>query len=74
MRMALADISTESTSRGGTMIGDAIRTATEEVFDKSSRQYKDLILITDEIYERILYDGRQHSSPGSRPRVTRKSA
>jgi Ca-activated chloride channel family protein len=47
VRMALADISTESTSRGGTMIGDAIRTATEEVFDKSSRQYKDLILITD---------------------------
>jgi Ca-activated chloride channel family protein len=47
VRMALADISTESTSRGGTMIGDAIRKATEEVFDKQSRQYKDLILITD---------------------------
>lgn len=25
----------------------------------------DLILITDEIYDRILYDGRQHISPGS---------
>lgn len=25
----------------------------------------DLILITDEIYDRILYDGRQHVSPGS---------
>jgi Ca-activated chloride channel family protein len=47
VRMALADISTESTSRGGTMIGDAIRKATNEVFDKQSRQYKDLILITD---------------------------
>ena len=47
IRMALADISTESNSRGGTMIGDAIRKATEEVFDKQSRQYKDLILITD---------------------------
>lgn len=47
VRMAVADISTESTSRGGTMIGDAIRKATEEVFDKQSRQYKDLILITD---------------------------
>ncbi|MBN1361869.1 MAG: VWA domain-containing protein [Sedimentisphaerales bacterium] len=47
VRMALADVSTESTSRGGTMIGDAIRKATEEVFDKQSRQYKDLILITD---------------------------
>jgi Ca-activated chloride channel homolog len=47
VRMALADISTESTSRGGTQIGDAIRKAVEEVFDKQSRQYKDLILITD---------------------------
>ncbi len=47
VRMALADISTESNSRGGTMIGDAIRKATGEVFDKQSRQYKDLILITD---------------------------
>lgn len=47
VRMALADISTESTSRGGTAIGDAIRKATEEVFDKQSREYKDLILITD---------------------------
>ncbi len=47
VRMALADISTESTSRGGTMIGDAIRRAAEDVFDKQSRQYKDLILITD---------------------------
>jgi Ca-activated chloride channel family protein len=47
VRMALADISTESNSRGGTMIGDAIRKAAEEVFDKQSRQYKDLILITD---------------------------
>jgi len=47
VRMALADISTESSSRGGTMIGDAIRKAAEEVFDKQSREYKDIILITD---------------------------
>jgi Ca-activated chloride channel family protein len=47
VRMALADISTESTTRGGTMIGDAIRKATEEVFDNQSREYKDIILITD---------------------------
>lgn len=47
VRMALADISTESTSRGGTMIGDAIRKAAEDVFDKQSREYKDVILITD---------------------------
>jgi Ca-activated chloride channel homolog len=47
VRMVLADISTESTSRGGTMVGDAIRKATEEVFDKQSREFKDIILITD---------------------------
>jgi Ca-activated chloride channel family protein len=47
VRMALADISTESTGRGGTMIGDAIRKATQEVFEQKSREYKDLILITD---------------------------
>jgi len=47
VRMVLADISTESTSRGGTMIGDAIRKATEDVFDRKTREYKDIILITD---------------------------
>jgi len=47
LRMVLADISTESTSEGGTMIGDAVRKATDEVFDRQSREYKDLILITD---------------------------
>ncbi|MBN2269186.1 MAG: VWA domain-containing protein [Sedimentisphaerales bacterium] len=47
VRMALADISTESTSRGGTVIGDAIRKATTEVFDRQSREFKDIILITD---------------------------
>lgn len=47
VRMAMSDISTESTSRGGTVIGDAIRKATQEVFDQKSRQYKDIILITD---------------------------
>jgi Ca-activated chloride channel family protein len=47
VRMVLADISTESTSRGGTMIGDAIRKATKDVFDSRSRKYKDIILITD---------------------------
>ncbi len=47
VRMVLADISTESNSRGGTMIGDAVRKATEDVFDRQSRKYKDIILITD---------------------------
>jgi len=47
VRTVLSDISIESTSRGGTLIGDAIRKATEEVFDRKSREYKDIILITD---------------------------
>lgn len=47
MRTALADVTTESTSRGGTMIGDAIRKAAKEVFDRQSREFKDIILITD---------------------------
>ena len=40
-------ISRPRAQSGGTQIGDAIRKAVEEVFDKQSRQYKDLILITD---------------------------
>jgi len=47
VRMVLDDISTESTTRGGTMIGDAIRKAAEDIFDRQSREYKDIILITD---------------------------
>ncbi|MHC4620318.1 MAG: VWA domain-containing protein [Planctomycetota bacterium] len=47
VRMALADISTQSTSRGGTMIGDAVRKAATDVFDRQSREFKDIILITD---------------------------
>jgi Ca-activated chloride channel family protein len=46
-RMVVADISTESSSRGGTMIGDAIRKAMAEVFDDKERKFKDIILITD---------------------------
>ena len=47
VRLALADISTESTTKGGTKIGDAIRKALNDVFDAKSRKYKDIILITD---------------------------
>ncbi len=47
VRMLLSDLTTESTTRGGTMIGDAIRKATQEVFDNKSRKYKDILLITD---------------------------
>lgn len=47
VRMVLADITTQSTARGGTLIGDAVRKATEDVFDRQSREYKDIVLITD---------------------------
>jgi Ca-activated chloride channel homolog len=46
-RMMLDDIGTDSVSRGGTMIGDAIRTAINEVFDDQIKEYKDIVLITD---------------------------
>lgn len=46
-RMMLDDVSVESMSRGGTMIGDAIRKALDEAFDDQEKQHKDLILITD---------------------------
>jgi Ca-activated chloride channel family protein len=46
-RMMLDDISADSISRGGTLIGDAIRSTIEEVFDDLAKQYKDIVLITD---------------------------
>lgn len=65
VRMVLADISTESTSRGGTMVGDAIRKATKEVFDRQSREYKDIILITD---------GEEHEGEESFPEQAAEQA
>jgi len=46
-KLALAELTPDSVSRGGTNIGDAIRKATDEVFDQQQRDYKDIILITD---------------------------
>lgn len=46
-RMSLDDIDVQSVSRGGTMIGDALRTVLSQVFDDQAKQYKDIILITD---------------------------
>ncbi len=46
-RMMLNDVSPGSVARGGTMIGDAIRKAMDEVFDDQEKRYKDIILITD---------------------------
>jgi Ca-activated chloride channel family protein len=45
--LALTDISPGSVSRGGTLIGDAIRKAIDEVFDEGQKEFRDLILITD---------------------------
>ena len=47
VRMVLDRITTESTHRGGTNVGDAIRKAADEVFDEQVKEYKDIILITD---------------------------
>jgi Ca-activated chloride channel family protein len=46
-RMMFKDISPDSVARGGTMIGDAVRKAMDEVFDDQEKRYKDIILITD---------------------------
>jgi Ca-activated chloride channel family protein len=46
-RLALEDVSVESVSRGGTLIGDALRKTLDEVFDDQQKKYKDIILITD---------------------------
>ena len=46
-RMMLESISTDDINRGGTMIGDAIRTVLDQVFDSREKQYKDIVLITD---------------------------
>ena len=45
--MMLADISVDSISRGGTMIGDAIRAVLDRMLDGQERKYRDIVLITD---------------------------
>ena len=46
-KLMLEDVDTNSVSRGGTMIGDAVRKALDEAFDDQEKKYKDMILITD---------------------------
>lgn len=46
-RMMLDEMGVDSISRGGTMIGDAIRKTLDEVFDDTERGQRDIILITD---------------------------
>ncbi len=45
--MMLDSINTDSIAMGGTLIGDALRTTLNGVFDNQEKQYKDIILITD---------------------------
>ena len=45
--MMLEAVSTESIGRGGTLIGDGLRTTVDLVFDDQEKQFKDIILITD---------------------------
>jgi Ca-activated chloride channel family protein len=46
-RLALDDIAPESVSRGGTMIGDAIRKTLDDILEGQDAQFQDIILITD---------------------------
>jgi len=43
----LEKVSPEDVSRGGTNLGDAIRTATRKVFGRKEGKFRDIILITD---------------------------
>jgi len=45
--MALSELATDSVSRGGTMLGDALRRASEQVFDNFEGRFRDVLLFTD---------------------------
>jgi Ca-activated chloride channel family protein len=46
-KMMLNSITADSISRGGTMIGDALRLVLDQMLDKQERKYRDIVLITD---------------------------
>ncbi len=46
-RMALNDVSPLSVTRGGSLIGDGLRTVVKDVFDGKRSNYRDIVLITD---------------------------
>jgi Ca-activated chloride channel family protein len=46
-RTMLENVSPADIDRGGTMIGDALRLTMDEVFDKQTGKFKDIVLITD---------------------------
>ncbi|MBN2063962.1 MAG: VWA domain-containing protein [Sedimentisphaerales bacterium] len=45
--MAVEELNPDYISQGGTLIGDAIRRASEQVFSETEDRYRDIILITD---------------------------
>ena len=47
VRLAVERLSTDSTSRGGTLIGDALRVVRDSVFGDSVSPFRDVVLITD---------------------------
>lgn len=46
-RMMLGQLEPRDVTRGGTLIGDALRKAVDEVFDNQRREHRDVVLITD---------------------------
>ena len=46
-RLAVQQLSASSVARGGSLIGDALRTVRDQVFDDRTTEFKDLLLITD---------------------------
>ncbi len=46
-RLMLDDTGPDSVSRGGTLIGDALRKTLDEVYGDPLKRYKDIVLITD---------------------------
>ena len=46
-RMMLDQVGPDSVTRGGTLVGDAVRKALAELFDDRVKDYKDIIVLTD---------------------------
>ena len=47
VRLAVERLSTDSVSRGGTLIGDALRVVRDSVFGDQASPFRDVVLITD---------------------------
>jgi aminotransferase len=79
-RIHAADLQTAVTPRTRAILLNTPHNPTGRVFDTAEREIikqlvleHNLILITDEIYDRILYDGRIHICPGSDPQLQERT-